>query len=95
MRVTDTDTDLDFYLDVTDELQAELSALNQRCSHPTKEARRRRNKGGAIQYIDQCLRCGGSVGMFRKHTAELASAPAWDEELGSELINFAAAGKQS
>src|SRR5262245_38478491 len=81
MKVTDSDTGLEFYLDVTDECRAELSALNQPCSHPSKELRQRKVKRGVIQYVDQCLLCGDSVGMFQKHSSELANAPIWDEGL--------------
>jgi hypothetical protein len=47
--------------------------------------RRRTIRGGSIQYIQQCLDCGQSVGNPRKHSAELLSAPIFDEELESKV----------
>src|ERR1700730_17145069 len=81
MRVVDQDTGKDFILDKTPELSADLAPLNEACSHPHKELRQRRNRGGAIQYIEQCLRCGSSVGLFRKHAPELETLPNWNEQI--------------
>ncbi|HEY1361789.1 MAG TPA: hypothetical protein VGF60_06055 [Xanthobacteraceae bacterium] len=81
MRVTDLDTGKDFFLDITPELEADLAPVDALCSHPQKQLRQRRNRGGAIQYIEQCLRCGNSVGFFRKHTPNLVASPAWDDKL--------------
>jgi hypothetical protein len=69
MRVIDQDTGKDFALYITPELSADLAAFYERCNHPQRQTRQRRNKGGIVQYRDQCLRCGGPVGVFHKHTA--------------------------
>jgi hypothetical protein len=85
MRVIDLDTSKNFYLDLTPELKADLAPIDAACTHPRRELRQRRNKGGAIQYIEQCLRCGDSVGLFHKHTTDLATSPVWDEKLEDEF----------
>jgi 5-methylcytosine-specific restriction endonuclease McrA len=81
MRVVDHDTGKEFFLDSTPELTSDLDPLHAPCSHTRKELRQKRNRGGAIQYIDQCLQCGTSVGLFRKHSPELINVPTWDEKL--------------
>jgi hypothetical protein len=81
MRVTDLDTGKDFNLDRTPELSADLVPFYAGCDHSRRELRQRRNKGGAIQYIEQCLGCGESVGMFRKHPPDLAASPTWDDQI--------------
>jgi hypothetical protein len=85
MRVTDRDTGKDFYLDRTPELEADLAPFYAACEHLQRELRQRRNKGGAIQYIEQCLRCGESVGMFRKHTPDLAASPFWNDQIENDF----------
>lgn len=80
MKVIDQDTGKELFLDATPELTADLEPLNTPCSHSQKELRQKRNKGGALQYIDQCLRCGRSVGQFRKHS-QVVDAPLWDYTL--------------
>ena len=81
MRVTDQDTGKEFFLDSTPEFKADSESVYARCSHSRKELRQKRNRGGAIQYIDQCLDCGDSVGLFQKHSPGLVSSPAWDDQL--------------
>lgn len=80
MRVIDQDTGEKFYLDVTDELLAELEAHNQTiCTHPQTEIRQRKNRGGAFVLKEQCLACGAPVGSAIKRTPELAKSPPWKE----------------
>jgi ribosomal protein S14 len=81
MRVIDSDTGKEVILDSTEGLNADLAAINQPCDHSRKELRQRRNRGGSIQYSEQCLRCGRSIGPFLKHSRELEQAPAWNAEL--------------
>lgn len=90
MRVTDQDTGHEVILDSTPELERDLAPFREPCGHAHRELRQRRNKGGAIQYIEQCSTCGKSVGMFRKHSDELVEVPAWDwdiEERHSVTLN--------
>lgn len=81
MRVTDRDTGKEFFLDSTPELKADLAPIYEACTHPHLELRQRRNRGGAIQYSNQCLQCGRSVGAFLKHSPKLANVSVWDEKL--------------
>ena len=81
MRVVDQDTGKDLFLDKTPEMTADLAPIYEACPHPEKELRQRKNKGGVTQYIDQCLRCGDSVGVFLKHSAKLETVPLWNEDL--------------
>lgn len=78
MRVIDQDTGKHFYLDVSDELQAELANHSRSyCVHPKTEIRQRANRGGAIQLYYQCTTCGSSVGSAIKKTADLMNSPSW------------------
>lgn len=81
MRVIDLDTGKEFFLDATPEFKLDFEKTYTCCSHSRKELRQKRNRGGAIQYIDQCLDCGTSVGMFQKHMPSLANSPLWDHQL--------------
>lgn len=85
MRVIDQDTGKQFNLDRTPEFLAEIAPVDTPCDHSRRELRQRLNKGGAVQYIEQCLRCGESVGLFRKHTPDLVGTPAWNEQLEEEF----------
>ncbi|MGO9461359.1 MAG: HNH endonuclease [Rhodomicrobium sp.] len=81
MQVIDQDTGNKVILDSTPELTADLAPLNQVCSHSRKELRQKRNRGGALQYISQCLDCGRAVGLFLKHSPELEKVPTWDDQI--------------
>src|SRR5262245_60705109 len=86
-RVIDQDTGKSFILDHTPELDADLAPLSERCEHSKTELRQRRNRGGAIQYAEQCLTCGRAASMFKKHSADLANAPQWDDDLEQGYIS--------
>jgi hypothetical protein len=86
MRVIDQDTSEEFFLESTPEFKTDFKPIYERCPHTRKELRQRRNRGGAIQYIDQCLDCGDSVGMFQKHSPNLTSSPAWDDHLQEKYL---------
>jgi hypothetical protein len=54
MRVIDQDTGKHYYLDVTEELEAEVTEhRNSLCEHPQKEIRQRKNRAGALQLYEQ------------------------------------------
>lgn len=88
MWVIDQDTGEKLFLDSTPEFSLEIGQVNVRCDHPQKETRQKKNRGGALQFIDQCLICGDNVGFFHKHSARLANVPTWDDQIDK---NFRAA----
>ena len=51
------------------------------CEHKAHELRTRRIVGGGIQYRQQCLRCGQSVGNAVSHAQVQVLPPEWDELL--------------
>jgi 5-methylcytosine-specific restriction endonuclease McrA len=86
MRVVDQDTGEEIFLDSTSEFKADFESILARCVHPRRELRQKTNRGGAVQYIDQCLDCGDSVGMFQKHSPKLSRSPAWDDQIQTNYI---------
>jgi 5-methylcytosine-specific restriction endonuclease McrA len=81
MQVIDQDTGENIILDLTPELLADLTLLNEKCGHSRQELRQKRNRGGTLQYAHQCLDCGLTVGSFLKHSPELENVPKWDEQI--------------
>jgi hypothetical protein len=82
MRVTDRETGEEFHLDLTDELNADLS-LHPRseCNHPSSEIRRTVVSGGAIHFRHQCTTCGELVGQAIGKTQVPDSCELVDEML--------------
>ena len=51
------------------------------CEHVVTQLTLRRIRGGGIQYVQQCLRCGGSVGSAVPHSKVQTLPTDWDETL--------------
>ena len=56
------------------------------CEHAVTQLTLRRIRGGGIQYVQQCLRCGGSVGSAVPHAKVQTLPPEWDEPLHDRWI---------
>lgn len=52
-----------------------------RCNHVKTELRSRVIKGGAVQYLQQCLRCGDGVGGAQRQDLVRSIPPPWDANL--------------
>lgn len=60
---------------------AAMNATPAECQHEKTEVRERQIRGGSVQQIRQCMRCGESVGTPVK---QLGRAKPFDEELRSD-----------
>lgn len=58
------------------------------CDHDNTEVRRRTVKGGAVQYVAQCVRCGATVGTaIAKHRLNVATIPPYDEAMFQAFLD--------
>jgi hypothetical protein len=58
-----------------------VSATYPQCSHLDAELRARTIKGGAVQYVEQCLRCGQPCGSPVAKSAVRNAPPPFDKAL--------------
>lgn len=68
------------------EVQAAIRELE--CKHENKRVRRRVVRGGALQLVRQCLRCGEAVGSpiaAKALEQEPASLESWDDDLKEQF----------
>lgn len=57
------------------------NGVAERCEHKETEIRARRVRGGAVQYVRQCMHCGGAASQAIPKSMVPATVGAWDDAL--------------
>lgn len=68
--------------------EVQLAIRELECRHENKTVRRRVVRGGALQLVSQCVRCGEAVGSpiaAKALQQDIASLESWDDDLKEQF----------